>query len=365
MNSYHVFSGSKDNSVGRSLKKSATFKNPVIIINGFNGSGKTLVAPIVASLPKVEIMSFAYPVEWVSSILYADEMTVSAYQEFVKMFVDESIYNQQMSRSVNFRYSDLSSVFKSTKKFQYFQRLFKKGDDAVVPKIRNEKPVACFTTNHLLPFFPALFGALNDRLLFIETVKDPLTMFEQAHILRKNTINAKSEKDFTFRAFSDTNDLSFLDFYSLSESYKDNQSLGLEENLVNWLERVINFTITCESESYKSGMLFVPFEDFVLNPTPFIRKIAQNIGVSIDKKTKKEMKKQKVPREILSSGLMLSIYKKYGAKNSNFKSLKDERIETCNHIKSLMKNDKSFNKLIKISEKYNQWRIGYVERLSI
>ena len=91
MDSYHIFSGNKANSVGRSIKKSSTFKNPVIIINGFNGSGKTLVAPIVASLPKVEIMSFAYPIEWVSSIFYANEMSVRAYQEFVKMFVDESI----------------------------------------------------------------------------------------------------------------------------------------------------------------------------------------------------------------------------------------------------------------------------------
>ena len=52
------------------------------------------------------------------------------------MFTDESIYNQQMSRSINFRYSDLSSVFRSSKKLTYFSRLFKKGDDHVIDTIK-------------------------------------------------------------------------------------------------------------------------------------------------------------------------------------------------------------------------------------
>tara|TARA_B110000444_G_scaffold174285_1_gene162993 strand:- start:404 stop:1501 length:1098 start_codon:yes stop_codon:yes gene_type:complete len=365
MNPFNIFSGEKKNTAGRFLKKSSSFKNPVIFIDGFNGSGKTLLAPIVSALPKVELLTFAYPVEWISSILYSDNISPDAYKEFIKMFVDESIYNQQMSRSINFRHSDLSSVFRSSKKFTYFSRLFKKGDDHVVEIINNSNPISSFTTNCLLPFFPVLNEALHDRLLFIETVKDPLTMFEQVYILRKNIINTKSEKDFTFRSFSESNDLSFLDFYSDNNVYEDNHSLGLEENIVNWLERILNFTISCESSKDNSRILFVPFEDFVLNPMPFIKIIAQKNEVSIDKKTKTEIKKQKVPRKILSAGLKIPIYKKYGAKNSNFKTLEEERIGTLNYIKNLMNDDKSYNKLIKISEKYNKWRNKYVERLPL
>lgn len=364
MKPFNIFSGNMQNGVGRLLKKSSSFENPVIFINGFNGSGKTLVAPIVSSLPKVELLSFAYPVEWVSSILYSGNISPVAYEEFIKMFLDESIYNQQMSRSVNFRYSDLSSVFRSSKKLIYFLRLFTKGDDHVVDIIKNDYPVSSFTTNCLLPFFPSLKSALSDRLVFIETVKDPLTMFEQVFILRKNIINKHSEKDFTFRSYSGAEDLSFLDFYSDDSIYKESSSIGTEETIVNWLERIIDFTILSETDKDNSGILFIPFEDFVLNPHPFINLIAKRINVKIDKKTRIEMKKQKVPRKLFSAGLKIPIYRKYGAKDLNCKNLDEERNVTSNYVKNLIKNDIIFSKLIKVSEKYNHWRKEYVERLS-
>ena len=98
MDPFYIFSGNKKNSNNRSIKKSSSFNNPVIFINGFNGSGKTLISPIVASLPKVELMTFMYPIEWASSMLYSNNMSPEGYREFIKMVVDESIYNQQMSR---------------------------------------------------------------------------------------------------------------------------------------------------------------------------------------------------------------------------------------------------------------------------
>ena len=362
MDSYHIFSGNKANSVGRSIKKSSTFKNPVIIINGFNGSGKTLVAPIVASLPKVEIMSFAYPIEWVSSIFYANEMSVRAYQEFVKMFVDESIYNQQMSRSVNFRYSDLSSVFKSTKKFQYIQRLFKKGDDAVVPIIRNEKPISCFTTCHLLPLFPSLSSALRDRLLFIETIRDPLLMFEQLSILGSNILDKNSEKDFTFKALHNDISRSYLDFYSNDDIFLNEKSLSHEENLINYIYRMFDFYFNYEirSDITKSKLIFIPFEDFALNPDFWIKKVSTSFGLKIDNKTKAEMKKQSVPRKLLSHGLKLPIYKKYGSEHFNVTSLEEEREMLISKNRKLFKDPGQFDRLLEISKKYHDWKSSFM-----
>ena len=92
--------------------------------------------------------------------------------------------------------------------------------------------------------------------------------------------------------------------------------------------------------------------------------IAKGINVKIDKKTRIEMKKQKVPRKLFSAGLKIPIYRKYGAKDLNCKNLEEERNITSNYIKNLINNDIIFNKLIKISEKYNRWRKEYVERLS-
>ena len=136
------------------------------------------------------------------------------------------------------------------------------------------------------------------------------------------------------------------------------------EIIVNWLERIVDFTIFSESDKNNSDILFIPFEDFVLNPNPFIKMIAKRVNVNVDKKTRIEMKKQKVPRKIFSAGLKIPIYRKYGAKDLNYKDLEEERSVTSDYVKHLMKNDISFHRLIKISEKYNQWRKEYVEKLS-
>lgn len=358
MEHYHIFSGNKKNATNRQLKKSSSFDNPVIIIDGFNGSGKTLLAPIVAAFPKVEVMTFAYQIEWLSSIFYADKISTDAYKEFVKMHVDEITYNQQMSRSVNFRFSDLSSIFKSTKRIQYLLRLFKKGDDELIPIIKSTNPISCFTTNCQLPFYTALNDALDGRLLFIETVKDPLTMFEQLYILGKNTI--ETEKDFTFRVFSKNLSRSFLDYYSDEIIFENNIDLSFEENLVNWLGRIVDFLCLFNKNIKHNNLIFVPFENFVLSPHQFVEKISKKLGVEIDSSVRKQMKKQKVPRELLSAGLKLPIYKRYGAKNISATSLKNERQIVSRQVFDLINDEIIFEKLIKISEKYNYWKDNHL-----
>lgn len=358
MKPYNIFSGNKENSKGRFLRKSSSFNSPVVIINGFNGSGKTLISPIVASLPKVELMSFIYPVEWASALLYSEDLTVDGYKELIKMIIDETIYNQQMSRSVNFRPSDLSSVFKSSKKLTYLKRLLKNGDDAVVPLIKKNDPISCFVTCHLLPIYPTISEALEKRLIFIETVRDPLLMYEQLSILGENILNVKSEKDFTFRAFSGEASRTYLDFYADNEVFKNESKLTKEENLVNYIYRMFEFYFEyrMDKSQFKSKLLFIPFEDFVIKPRDWIKIITDELGVDIDNKTEIEMKKQKVPRELLSKGLKLPIYKKYGAKDLNVSSLAQERSAIISQTKSLFEDLNQFQRLMAISEKYQIWK---------
>jgi len=358
MDSYHIFSGHKSNASKRVIKKSASFDNPVVIINGFNGSGKTLISPIISALPKAELLSFIYPLEWASSMLYSDNMTAVGYKEFIKMIVDESIYNQQMSRSVNFRPSDLSSVFRSSKKLTYIKRLFQEGDDALVPLIKENVPISCFTTCHLLPLFPSIAEAFKSRLLFLETVRDPLLMYEQLSLLGWNILNSNSEKDFTFRALSGDSSRTYLDFYSDEEVFHNEKNLSFEENLVNYIERFSNFYFNTKfSQDYcGSKLVFIPFEDFVTDPNKWVEFIADHIGADVDKKTKKEMRNQKVPRELLSDGLKIPIYKKYGAKTIKASSLEEERSLLILKTKNTFKDPYQFKRLMDTSQKYLDWK---------
>ena len=64
--------------------------------------------------------------------------------------------------------------------------------------------------------------------------------------------------------------------------------------------------------NYRNKILTIPFELFVINPNPYIKKITKLLSTKITKDTKKIMKIQKVPRKKLSDSINLEVYKRYG-----------------------------------------------------
>ena len=74
------------------------------------------------------------------------------------------------------------------------------------------------------------------------------------------------------------------------------------------------------SENFKKKMftvndvkvLTIPFEPFVLDPWPYLKKIEDELGSKITSKTKKVIKKQNIPRKKISDGIPLEIYKRCG-----------------------------------------------------
>ena len=73
------------------------------------------------------------------------------------------------------------------------------------------------------------------------------------------------------------------------------------------------------------------------------------------------MKKQKVPRKLLSKGLKLPIYKKYGAKDLKVSSLAEERSAIISQTKSLFEDSNQFQRLMGVSEKYQTWKSSFLE----
>ena len=59
-------------------------------------------------------------------------------------------------------------------------------------------------------------------------------------------------------------------------------------------------------------VLTIPFELFVLDPWPYLKKIEDLLGSRITSKTKKVIKKQYIPRKKISDGIPLEIYKRCG-----------------------------------------------------
>ena len=105
-----------------------------------------------------------------------------------------------MGREVNFRVSDLSSIYNYPRPEVYIRRTAECGDDAVLKKINDESPILNLAVHNLLPFSRMLFETLGKRLCYVNMVRHPLYMIKQQALNFERYIGSekeKSYKDFT------------------------------------------------------------------------------------------------------------------------------------------------------------------------
>ena len=63
---------------------------------------------------------------------------------------------------------------------------------------------------------------------------------------------------------------------------------------------------------YNAKIITIPFEKFVLDPAPYTKQIECALGNRSTWLTRKEMKRQKVPRKMIADGMSSEIYKYCG-----------------------------------------------------
>ena len=281
----------------------------VVVVDGFPGCGKTMLSSILASLDRVEIANYGFEIEFYCRLLELGHMTKEAAVAMTRMQVDNQIYNNMMSRNLNFRFKDLSSVFKTPNKLRYFRRLFDSGDESVPGKIEDTKPILNLTTHDLIQVGGTIFEALGHRLTFINMVRHPLFMLVQ------QTLNME-------RLLDNPRDIQiYFEYDGLSVPYF---AQGWEELFIksNSVERAI-YSIYYQGKKrvqflsandYLKNHKFIeiPFELFVKNPENFMRIICQFLDTRYSNLTEREMKRQKVPRENIVDGLPLDIYERCG-----------------------------------------------------
>lgn len=276
----------------------------IVVVDGLPGCGKTMLSPIVGALPRVQLIQYPYEIEYVCSLQFLKRMESDAAQALIRMFTDLLLYNVMQSRETNFRPSDISSVFRSARPWQYFKRLFQKGDEAVLPRIEREKPILHLTTHFLLPFAAPMFEALGDRIALIEVVRHPLYMVRQQSLYQDRF--GTDPRDFTI----------WFDYEGKAVPYFAHgwEEIFLKANAVERSIHIMRHLSRRILESERSGVLVIPFEPFVLNPWPYLGKMEAMLETKSDRTTLRMLQRQKVPRKKIADGRALKIYRTYGWK---------------------------------------------------
>lgn len=295
-------------------RKFCTVRKPhmaekIVFIDGLEGCGKTLFSSLVSAFDRVEKLAYSYEIEQLCALHYLNKIDTNAVVTMVRMITDLILYNTMMSREVNCRPSDLSSIFRDANSFRYIKRFFMKGDMAVPERIKREKPILSLTVHKLLSIAQPVLEALKERVVFIEIVRHPLYMIIQQTLNNENVLN--NVRDFII--YFERNQMEYPWYTAGWENLFE--SANPVEKSIYYIQKIGEMTEKSKGsliERYNAQILTIPFEKFVIEPWPYMKKIEDALETKITKKTRNMMKKQKVPRKKISDGIPLEIYKRCG-----------------------------------------------------
>jgi len=282
----------------------------VIIVDGPAGCGKTLFSPIIAALDRVELLTYAYAMEEICMLWYLRKIPEDAAVVMVQLLTDLQLYNTMMGRETNFRFSDLSSVFRDTNPWRYLKRIFSEGDEAVPGRIEREKPILHLTTHNLLERSEPVFAALGERLIFLDIDRHPLYRIKQVNFNMEHLI--ANVRNFTMHFQYDGMWLPYY-VYGWEEEFL-NCTNGVDKAIYKManLGRIRQAAREKILRQHQAQIITVPFERFVIDPMPYLNQIVEKLETRITPATLGMMKKQNVPRRKYSEGIALAIYKRCG-----------------------------------------------------
>ena len=301
----------------------------IVIVDGQPGCGKTMLSPIIASMERVELLSYAFEIEFICRLFHLNKIQSDAAISMIRMLVDHKLYQTMMGRDTNFRFSDLSSVFQDAEPLRYFKRIFQKGDLDIPDRIKNQRPILNLTTHDLLSYSDPIFSALEGSVLFIEVIRHPLYMVKQQQLNMERLVD--NPRDIQINIEYEGHQLpyyaqgwegQFLNCNSMEKAVYCIEKITKESNVKrNILEK-----------SKKFKLLTIPFEKFVINPWPYLKEIEEKLETKISRRTNKVMKKQNVPRKILADAPSFEIYERCGWESPSEDSEENEIIKRRNMV---------------------------------
>ncbi len=280
----------------------------ILFIDGLNGSGKTMMTPILSTLARVEVQRFEHIYEYTCGLNHLGRLSDDGALVLLRMYADLAAYNVMIGRESNFRWKDQSGVLSNPGGWRYLRRLFRDEGDAVVQRIRRDRPILQIMSHQLLGVAAPLFQAFGSRLTLVEMVRHPLHLLRHWHsyISRYGT----DLRDFTIWINADGRQVPWF-ARGWEERYVSSNKMDRVILSIERLTDLAEGALAGLQDDEKNRVLVIPFESFVTDPNPFLNRLTALLGSHSTGRTARELRRQRVPRRITTDGLDLEIYRRY------------------------------------------------------
>lgn len=326
--------------------------NKVLIVDGFSGSGKTAVSSIANGLARVRQFRIENILEFICGLHHTERMTSDAAEFLIRVIVDLWSHNDQIGRCVNFRPNDISSVLKSPLKSEYLNALFSEDGPSILTRIDNERPILHLMTHQILAVGHPLFSALGDQLVFLESMRHPLFLLEHwlSYIERYGT----DSRDFTLCLDHKGQDVPWFAL-GQEEEYIASSPIGKVILSLDFLTKAKEECIRSLKPKFAEKLLVVPFEHFVRNPEPYLKKWEELLETERTENLEKLLKESNIPRAESSESPDLDVWRqRYGHKSEHLRANDIEALERNWQLAEKQASKEELECLKKLCEHYEK-----------
>jgi hypothetical protein len=270
----------------------------IALIDGFSGSGKSLIAAIISHLRRSEQWQLNEIYENIAILNYFGEISNESAEALLNVELDKNIYNLMIGRNVNFRPTDFSSPAHNNLYKKYYSRTKKIDGNIVSNEINDINPILPLHIHYIFGNTDILLKCLKDKLkIYVFVLRNPF-------FLIKNWI----ECDWVNKQCNVNRDIHLCFDYFGKEIPWFTKEYAEEYVEANDYEKSV--LIVCNlytgvflmhdnlSKSESEKMMFIFYEDFTANPNKYIDKICKILSTKRGDDFKIIMKKLSLPRNL-------------------------------------------------------------------
>ncbi len=327
-----------------SFSRKTYYPGRVLFIDGLTGTGKTILIKLINSTHNSFPVSFNYALEQLCISNYLGKISNDTAEALIKLNLDQARFDFNISREVNFRVKDLSSIWHSSEKFKFFLRLFNDGNDD--SELHISPKFLTFVVHQLLQTSEIMRDKFKGDFYKILCTRHPAYLYY--HWKSYVGHHGSNPRDITLHRSINNHDIPWF----IEENKHNFQHMTLEDKTAMTIAELTNSSLKHINENKgDKNFVVIDFENFVLNPDSYLEKL--NSWFNFDSKVfARVLTKENIPRKHINQGIKKSIYLRY--QSGKLLTSEPHQLNYENLIKSIRRevSSNSWKRFVESIEEY-------------
>lgn len=280
-----------------------TYKNDIIFVDGFAKSGKVIVEKVLECFKNVENHSEIDELETIIDFHKMGKISKDSASILLQMRLDREVYNLNISRNLNIRFKDDSSIFKYPYPFKYLKRLYSNNRETTDMDIDSNKSILNIAIHDAITNANLLFDIFGYRSKIISVIRNPIdiTCGIYKYNIFDRMFSSPSTTYIHYKVVIDNKE--YIIPYFAMKWKEDYVTMTAMERILKWYYESMKSDLNAYeklSKERKKKILIIDFDKLVTNPIDVCSKIEKLIHSEPQKKLRRVLKKQDCPRGIES-----------------------------------------------------------------